>query len=151
MPQSTSQASSYRAQSSHPTFEQREIIFETEFDINGDFKNFEATRWAIQEFKRHGLKKLFKPVTSMAYTGLVVQFYSNLSRDCNRPGTLFSTVQGKQVEVTTSDIAATLHYNDEHPPTDAQLDEQSEFFYVSEIIADMFTRQYANEKRNAGS
>jgi hypothetical protein len=38
-------------------------------------------------------------------------------------GTLFSTVQGKQMEVTTSDIAAALHCNDEHPPEDAQLDE----------------------------
>jgi hypothetical protein len=148
---STSQASSSRAQSSRPTFEQREIIFETEFDINGDFKNFEATQWAIQEFKCRGLKKLFKPVTSTAYTRLVVQFYANLSRDCNKPGTMFSTVQGKQMEVTTSDIAATLHCNDEHPPADAQLDEQPESFYVSEIIEDMCDGQNANEKRNAGS
>jgi hypothetical protein len=122
-----------------------------EFDINGDFKNFKATQWAVQEFKHRGLKKLFKPVTSTAYTRLVVQFYSNLSRDCNRSGTLFSTVQGKQVEVTTSDIAAALHCNDEHPPADAQLDEQLESFYVSEIIEDMCAGQYADEKRNEGS
>jgi hypothetical protein len=148
---STSQASSSRAQSSHPTCEQREILFETEFNINGDFKNFEATQWAIQEFKRRGLKKLFKPVTSMAYTRLVIQFYSNFSRDCNRLGTLFSTVQGKQVEVTTSDIAAALHCNDEHLPADAQLDEQPKSFYVFEIIEDMCAGQYADEKRNASS
>jgi hypothetical protein len=104
--QSASQASSSRAQSSHPTIEQREILFETEFNVNGDFKNFEATQWAIQEFKRRGLKKLFKPVTSTAYTKLVVQFYSNLSRDCSKPGTLSSIVKGKQLDVTTSDIAA---------------------------------------------
>jgi hypothetical protein len=59
----------------------------------------------------------------MAYTRLVIQFYSNLSRDCNKPGTLSSTVQGKQLDVTTSDIATTLHCNDEHPIADAQLDE----------------------------
>jgi hypothetical protein len=128
---SSSQASSSRAQSSHPTIEQRDILFETEFDINGDFKNFEATQWVVQEFKRRGLKKLFKPVTSTAYTRLVVQFYSNLSRDCNKPGTLSSTVQGKQVDVTTSDIAAALHCNDEHPPANAQLNEQPKPFYVS--------------------
>jgi predicted lipid-binding transport protein (Tim44 family) len=116
---SSSQASSSRAQSSHPTIEQRDILFETEFDINGDFKNFEATQWVVQEFKRQGLKKLFKLVTSTAYTRLVVQFYSNLSRDCNKPGTLSSTVQGKQVDVTTSDIAAALHCNDEHLPANA--------------------------------
>jgi hypothetical protein len=116
---STSQASSSRAQSSHPTFEQQEIIFEIEFDINGDFKNFEAIQWAVQEFKRRGLKKLFKLVTSTAYTRLVVQFNSNLSKDCNKPGTLSSNVQGKQVDVTTLDIAAALHCNNEHPSTDA--------------------------------
>jgi hypothetical protein len=149
--QSTSQASSSRAQSSHPTIEQREILFETEFDINGDFKNFEATQWAIQEFKRRGLKKLFKPVTSTAYTKLIVQFYSNLSRDCNKPGTLSSIVKGKPLDVTTSDIAAALHCNDEHPPADAQLDEQPDTLYVSEIIEDMCAGQYADEKRNAGS
>jgi hypothetical protein len=151
MPQSTSQASSSHAQSSHPTFEQREIIFETEFDINGDFKNFEAIQWAIQEFKCCGLKKLLKPVTSTAYTRLVVQFYANLSQDCNKPSTMFSSIQGKQVEVTTLDIAATLHCNDEHPPVDAQRDEQPESFYISEIIEDMCAGQYADEKWNAGS
>jgi hypothetical protein len=148
---STSQASSSHAQSSHPTIEQREILFKTKFDINGDFKNFEANQWAVQEFKRRGLKKLFKPVTSMAHTRLVVQFYSNLSRDCNKLGTLSSTVKGKQVDVTTSDIAAALHCNDEHPLADAQIDAQPDPFYVSEIIEDMFAGQYADEKRNAGS
>jgi hypothetical protein len=148
---STSQASSSRAQSSHPTIEQWEILFETEFDINGDFKNFEATQWAVQEFKRRGLKKLFKPVTSTAYTRLVIQFYSNLSQECNKPGTLSSIVKGKQVDVTTSDIAAALHCNDEHPLVDAQLDDQPDAFYVSEIIEDMCADQYADEKWNAGS
>ena len=127
MPQtiaSTSQASSSRAQSSRPTFEQREIIFKTTFNIDGDFKNFEATQWAVQEFKRCGLKKLFKPVTSTAYTKLIVQFYENLFTDCNRRGVLFSTVQGKQVEVTSFNIAAALKCNDEHPLEDAQLNEQ---------------------------
>jgi hypothetical protein len=149
--QSTSQASSSRAQSSHPTIEQRDILFETEFDINGDFKNFEATQWAIREFKRRGLKKLFKPVTSTAYTKLIVEFYSNLSRDCNKPGTLSSRVKGKPLDVTTSDIAAALHCNDEHPPAEAQLEEQPDTLYVSEIIEDMCAGQYADEKRNAGS
>jgi hypothetical protein len=148
---STSQASSSRAQSSHPTCEQREILLETEFDINGDFKNFEATQWVIHKIKRRGLKKLCNPVTSTAYTRLVVQFYSNLFTDCNWRGVMFSTVQGKQIEVSTNDIPATLHCNDEHPPANAQLDEQLEFFYVSEIIKDMYAGQYANDKKNAGS
>jgi hypothetical protein len=94
--QSTSQASSSRAQSSHPTIEQREILFKIKFNINSDFKNFEATQWVVQEFKHRGLKKLFKPVTSMAYTRLVIQFYSNLSQDCNKPGTLSYTSKGSK-------------------------------------------------------
>jgi hypothetical protein len=55
------------------------------------------------------------------------------------------------VEVTTSDIAAALHCNDEHPPADVQLDEQPESFYVSEIIDNMCAGQYADDKRNADS
>ena len=64
---------------------------------------------------------------------------------------MFSTVQGKQVEVTTSDIAEALKCNDEHPLEGAQLTEQPKAFYVSEIIEDMCTRQYADDKRNVGS
>jgi hypothetical protein len=112
---STSQDSSSQATSSRPTFEQWEILFETEFDVSGDFKHFKATQWAVQEFKCRGLKKLFKPVTSIAYIKLIIQFYENLSTDCNRWGVLFSMVQGKRVKVTTSDIADALKCNDEHP------------------------------------
>jgi hypothetical protein len=95
--------------------------------------------------------KLFKPVTSTAYTRLVIQFYSNLSRDCNKPGTLSSIVKGKHVDVTALDIAAALHCNDEQPPADAQLEDQPDAFYVFEIIDDMCAGQYADEKHNAGS
>jgi hypothetical protein len=94
----------------------------------------------VQTCHLHGLHKVGYPV-----------LFEPLSRDCNKPGTLSSTVQGKQVDVTTSDIAAALHCNDEHPPADAQLDEQPDPFYVSEIIEDMCTGQYADEKWNAGS
>jgi hypothetical protein len=97
------------------------------------------------------LKKLFKPVIFTAYTRLVIQFYSNLSWDCNKPGTLSSIVKGKQVDMTASDIAAALHCNDEQPPAVAQLEDQPDAFYVSEIIDDMCAGQYADEKRNAGS
>jgi hypothetical protein len=154
MPRTTAsipQASSSRAQSSQPTCEQREILYETTFDVNRDFKNFEATQWVIQEFTRRGLKKLFKPVTSTAYTKLVVQFYSNLYTDCNRRGVLFSNIKGKPVEVTTADIAAALKCNDEHPPVEAQMDAQQEPFYISQIIDDMCGGQYADNKNNAGS
>jgi hypothetical protein len=83
------------------------------------------------------LKKLFKLVTSTAYTKLIVQFYENLFIDCNWRGVLVSTVQGKQVKVTSSDIATALKCNDEHPLEDAQLEEQSKSFYILEIIENM--------------
>jgi hypothetical protein len=140
-----------QASSSRPTIEQWEIIFETTFNIDGDFKKFEATQWVVQEFKRRGLKKLFKLVTSTAYTKLIVQFYENLLTDYNRQGVLFSIVQGKKVDVTSSNIAAALKCNDEHPPEDAQLGEQPESFYILEIIEGMCTGQYADDKNNAGS
>ena len=127
------------------------MIFETTFDITRDFKNFEETQWAIQEFTRRGLKKLFKPVTTTAYTRLVIQFYTNLHTNCDRRGVLLSTVQGKPIEVTTADIAAALKCNDEHPPEAAHLDEQPEAFYVSEIIEDMCDGHFADGKNNAGS
>ena len=60
-------------------------------------------------------------------------------------------VQGKQVELTTSDIADALKCSDEHPPEDAQLNEQPESFYTSEIIEDMCAGQYADDKKNADS
>jgi hypothetical protein len=154
MPRTTasiSQASSSRAQSSQPTCEQREILYETTFDVNKDFKNFEATQWAVQEFTRRGLKKLFKPVTTTAYTKLVVQFYSNLHTESNKRGVLFSKVKGQPVEVTTADIAAALKCNDDHPPVGAQMDAQPEPFYMSQIIDDMCGGQYADNKNNAGS
>ena len=60
-------------------------------------------------------------------------------------------VQGKQVGVTTSDIVDALKCNDEHPPKDAQLNEQPESFYTSKIIEDMRAGQYTDDKRNASS
>ena len=57
--------------------------------------------------------------------------------DCNRQGVLFSTIQRKQVEVTTLDIVDALKCNDEHPSEDAQLNEQTKSFYTSEIIKDV--------------
>ena len=44
------------------------------------------------------------------------------------------------------DIAEALKCNDEHPPEAAQLAEQPEAFYVSEIVEDMCAGQYADDK-----
>jgi hypothetical protein len=85
------------------------------------------------------------------YTKLVVQFYSNLYTDCNRRGVLFANVKGKPIEVTTTDIAAALKCNDDHPHVEAQMDAQPESLYISQIIDDMCAGQYADTKNNAGS
>jgi hypothetical protein len=49
-----------------------ELLFEMTFAIEDNFKHFEATQWVVQEFKRHGLKRLFKPINSTAYKKLIV-------------------------------------------------------------------------------
>jgi hypothetical protein len=69
----------------------------------------------VQEFKCCGLKKLFEVVTSIAYKKLITQFYENLFCDYIRLGVLFSSIQDKNIEVTSSDIAAALKCNDVHP------------------------------------
>ena len=86
-------------------------MLETSFAIKEDFTNFEATSWAVQELKHRGLKRLFKPVTSIAYERLVRSFYGNLTYDCNRPDVLSSSIDDRDVEVTIADIAAALKFH----------------------------------------
>ena len=86
-------------------------MLETSFAIKEDFINFEATSWAVQELKRRGLKRLFKPVTSTAYERLVKSFYENLTYDCNRPDVLSSSIDDRDIEVTVADITAALKCN----------------------------------------
>ena len=62
-----------------------------------------------------------------------------------------SIVQGEDIEVTSTDIATALECNDEHPPEDAQLDEQPPIFYVAEFVGDMCAGQFADDHNNAGS
>ena len=54
-----------------PSFESQKLILETTFSIKEDFSKNDATSWGVQELKRRGLKRLFKPVTSNAYERLV--------------------------------------------------------------------------------
>jgi hypothetical protein len=83
-------------------------MLETSFTIKEDFTDFDATRWVVQELKHRGLKRLFKPITSTAYACLVWTFYEHLTYDCNRPNSLSSTIDDKDVEVTVADIAISL-------------------------------------------
>jgi hypothetical protein len=68
-----------------PPFESRKLILENTFPIKEDFSNNDATSWAVQELKRWGLKRLFKPVASTTYERLVHAFYEHLSYDLSIP------------------------------------------------------------------
>jgi hypothetical protein len=51
------------------------LLLESTFAIKEVFSNNKATSWAVEELKRRGLKRLFKPVASTAYERLVREFY----------------------------------------------------------------------------
>jgi hypothetical protein len=104
---------------------------ETSFAIEDDFQNFDATIWVVTEFKRHKLKRLFKPVTSTANKSYISQFYEHLSYNSTKLGVMSSSIQGTDIEVTSTNIATTLKYTNEHPPEEAQLDEQPPNFYIA--------------------
>jgi hypothetical protein len=55
--------------------ESRKLLLENTFAIKEEFSNNEATTWAVQELKRRGLRRLFKPVASTTYERLVREFY----------------------------------------------------------------------------
>jgi hypothetical protein len=77
--------------------ESRKVLLENTFAIKEEFSNNEATSWAVQELKNRGLKKLFKPVASIAYEHLVREVYEHLSCECNQPDVLFSSIDGREV------------------------------------------------------
>jgi hypothetical protein len=82
------QSSSSRSSGSHaivarPSIESRKLLLENTFVIKEEFSNNEATIWAVEELKRRGLKRLFKPIASTAYECLVREFYRHLRIDCD--------------------------------------------------------------------
>ena len=82
--------------------------------IRDDLKNFEATRWVVDKFKHHWLRRLFKPVTSTTYNSLIKQFYEHLTFDCNKPGVMSSSIMGVDIEVTSTNIVAAIKCNNEY-------------------------------------
>jgi hypothetical protein len=107
------------------------------FTIQDDFKHFEATSWAVEEFKRHGLKRLFKPITSTAYKSLITQFYEHLTFNCNKLGIMSSSIKGMNIEVTSANIVAALKCNDDHPPGEGQFEVEPPMLIMVDIIGDM--------------
>jgi hypothetical protein len=121
---------------SRPPFESRKLILETTFAIKEDFSKDDATKWAIQELKCRGLKRLFKPVASTTYERLVRCFYENLKYDCNRPSILFSSIDDEDLEVTVVDIAAILKCHAKPPEGEPWIVYPS-MLTTEDIVSDM--------------
>jgi hypothetical protein len=131
--------------------ESRKLLLENTFAIKEEFSNNEATIWAVQELKRRGLKRLFKPVASTAYERLVREFYENLRCECDQPDVLFSSIDGREVEVTIADVVAVLKCSHEPPEMDIPWLVCPPMLTVEDIVADMCDGQFADSHRNAAN
>jgi hypothetical protein len=118
-------------------FESRKLILENTFAIKEEFSNNDARSWAVQELKNRGLKRLFKPLASIAYERLVRAFYEHLSYDCSRRDILVSSIDGREVEVTIADVAAILKCNHEPPESKVPWIECPSMLTLEDIIFDM--------------
>jgi hypothetical protein len=137
---SSSRSSGSRATAARPSLESRKLLLENTFAIKEVFSNNEATSWAIEELKRRGLKRFFKPVTSTAYERLVREFYTHLRIDGDQPDSLFSSIDGREVELTTGDIAAVLKCSHEPPKSDIPWIECPSMLTLKDIVCDMCER-----------
>jgi hypothetical protein len=131
--------------------ESRKLLLENTFAIKEEFSNNEATIWAIQELKRRGLKRLFKLVTSTAYERLVREFYDNLRCECDQPDVLFSSIDGREVEVTIADVAVVLKCSHEPSKMDIPWLVCPPMLTVEDIVADMCDGQFADSHQNVAS
>jgi hypothetical protein len=134
---SSSRSSGSHAIAARPSMENRKLLLENTFAIKEVFSNNEATSWAVEELKRRGLKRLFKPVTSTAYEQLVREFYTHLKIDGDQSNRLFSSIDGREVEVTIGDIAAMLKCNHEPPESDIPWIECPSMLTLEDIVSDM--------------
>jgi hypothetical protein len=116
---SSSRSSGSHAIVARSSIEGRKLLLKNTFAIKEEFSNNEATSWAVEELKRRGLKRLFKPVASTAYERLVREFYKHLRIDCDQPKILFSYIDGREVEVTIADVAAVLKCS--HEPLESDI------------------------------
>jgi hypothetical protein len=131
--------------------ESRKLLLENNFAIKEEFSNNEATSWAVEELKRQGLKRLFKPVASTAYERLVREFYTYLGIDDDQLDILFSSIDGREVEVTIADVAAVLKCSHKPPESDIPWLECPSMLTLEDIVSDMCEGQYTDDRRNADS
>jgi hypothetical protein len=148
---SSSRSSVSHASIARPSIESQKLLLENTFAIKEVFSNNEAISWVVEEFKCQGLKRLFKPVASTAYERLVREFYTHLRIDSDQPDTLFSSIDGREVEVTIGDIAAVLKCSHEPPDSDIPWIECPSMLTLEDIISDMCEGQYADDCQNVAS
>jgi hypothetical protein len=148
---SSSRSSGSHAIVARPSIESRKLLLENTFAIKEEFSNNKATSWAVEELKRRGLKRLFKPVASTAYKRLVREFYKHLKIDCDQLDILFSSIDGREVEVTIADVAAVLKCSHEPPESDVPWLQFPSMLTLEDIVFDMCEGQYADSRRNAAS
>jgi hypothetical protein len=146
---STSQSSGTQAMVAKPSIQSRELILETTFAIKEDFSKDDATKWAVQELKRRGLKRLFKPITSTTYECLVWSFYENFKYNCNQPDILVSSIDDRDIKVTIADIVAVLKCHHEPPEANKSWIDCPSMLTIEDIIFDMCEGQYADRHKNA--
>jgi hypothetical protein len=147
----SSQSSGSRANVARPSIESCKLLLGNTFAIKEEFSNNEATSWVVEELKRRGLKRLFKPVTSTTYERLVREFYKHLRIDYDQLDILFSSIDGREVEVTIADVAAILKCSHEPPEPDVPWLECPSMLTLEDIIFDMCEGQYADSRQNATS
>jgi hypothetical protein len=148
---STSHSSWSHSSVARPSIESRKLLLENTFAIKEEFSNNEATSWAVGELKHRGLKRLFKPVASTTYERLVREFYRHLRIDCDQLEILFSSIDGREVEVTIADVAAVLKCSHEPSESDIPWLECPSMLTLEDIVFDMCEGQYADSRRNAAS
>jgi hypothetical protein len=148
---SSSRSSGIQGMVARRPVESRKLLLENTFAIKEEFSNNVTTSWAIRELKNRGLKRLFKTVASTAYERLVKEFYDNLSCECDQSDVLFSSIDGREVQVTIADVATVLKCNHEHPESDVPWLECPPMLTVEDIVSDMCEGQFADSHRNAAS
>jgi hypothetical protein len=90
-------------------------------------------------------------VAFTAYERLVKEFYEHLSVDCDQPNVLFSSIDGREVEVTIANVAAVLKCSHEPPESDVPWLECPSMLTLEDIVFEMCEGQYADNHRNAAS
>jgi hypothetical protein len=146
---STSWSSGTQAMVARPPFKSRKLFLETTFAVKEDFSKDDATKWAVQELKNRGLKRLLKPVASTAYERLVWSFYENLKYNCNRPDVLVSSIDDRDVEVTIADIASILKCHHEPPKADGPWIDCPSMLTIEDIVSNMCEGKYVDRHWNA--